>query len=1068
MPKAILDISQYDGGMNNHNNPRDLEENELSLLQNLSISNKGLIKTSYKESTGVAGSIAVDPPDGSSLWSFTTDYKDDGTEESTEHLILASQRYIKRLGDSGWGTVIDLSNAAPVTDHSGLVLYDGQIRFCDGDLNIDGNGQPSTETRMYYQFNRKYFNASATTHELSSTTSSSIFKPDNGQVGFNASVDVTTGLRGYLGLRVNTKEDTVYQTVTHGTGYDSQAGAGAWQSETSSNKVMEIGEATISDSLIYDTYGSSMSPTSSNAVINVASSSISGSDWTIVLDQTEEGFYLPLTIGDEFRSANYGSTSTRRIALSCQVSDIAKVGTSGGDVANNWAGINSNLTYAVEKYDGTTDTWSAVSIDSQSTSGTNSATKNLKIVNADDSVFRMKITVDSFPEGVTGFTLKVKGGHIRADLFPEDGNNHMRQTKSTDSSYDYHRTEWNDVIDSDNLIESNMLSMKIAIPYDYPNTKEIRVRLSQNTGNLDQAFIYTLSNSWVINARNKGWQEVLIPLGSMLTEAGSPTLSSCKHLRISTISSANGTEARAYFDDVKVIKDERGTWDGDYKFFYSWIYDRAQESGFFEFPNQGSGISLLSKRITAQAFIRELDGSAGFKNGGKRVTGANVYFAEYDKTTQSLKYEDPFFLMKVDLERGASHPNGNLLNIWENSGDHKTHGVIEYIDPPYISSFSINSGYSYNPTDHIEKIRFRDATVMNRRIYYGNVDLLYEKQSGETYPLREKYPDRVYKSLANKPDIVPSFNYIDVVSNDGDEVTALESYADRLLVFKKGSMLLVNATKDMEFLEDTFTFKGVWAYSAVTRTDKGIAWVNEYGAYFYDGENVVELTDKKIDQATWSTKIGGKPSIVYEPKNRHLIVSSTGNEGSGWLCDLNSIAWSQLEGFKTSDSTNMVIYDNNIQYGVYGDHDSDGSTPNRVYFKKITFDKSATASNNPIIKFTTRDITFGSSGQQVDMKKVYVTYTGIPGSLDIRYRTDGESTNKEFSSTATSKNDDSNNWGTVDAATLKTAVFIPNVKSDAKAKHSIKLLFNDTGATDVGMNFAIHDISIVYRGRKVK
>jgi len=80
----------------------------------------------------------------------------------------------------------------------------------------------------------------------------------------------------------------------------------------------------------------------------------------------------------------------------------------------------------------------------------------------------------------------------------------------------------------------------------------------------------------------------------------------------------------------------------------------------------------------------------------------------------------------------------------------------------------------------------------------------------------------------------------------------------------------------------------------------------------------------------------------------------------------------------------------------------------------------------------------------------------------------GESTNKEFLSTATTNNDDSNNWGAVSATTLKTAVFLPTNKSDAKSVHSIKLIFNDSGATDFGMNFEIHDISIVYRARKVK
>jgi hypothetical protein len=402
------------------------------------------------------------------------------------------------------------------------------------------------------------------------------------------------------------------------------------------------------------------------------------------------------------------------------------------------------------------------------------------------------------------------------------------------------------------------------------------------------------------------------------------------------------------------------------------------------------------------------------------------------------------------------------LNTWSDSGDHKTHDAIEYMDPPYVSSFSLNSGYSYNSLDHIGKIKFRDAVVMNRRIYYGNVELLYEKQEGETYPLRQLHQDRVYKSLVNKPDIIPSTNYIDVITNDGDEITALETYADRLLVFKNDSMLLVNATRDVEYLEDTYIHKGVWGYSAVEKTDNGIAWANENGAYFYDGEKVVELSYKKIDQGEWNTAISTKPFVLYEPKNRHLIVSSSNNTSNGWICDLDKVSWAKLVGYKTNDSTNMVIYDDLIQYGVFGDHDGDGGggTAHVLYFKKISFDKTATVSGNPIIKFNTKDIIFDSSGQRVDLKKVYVTYSGTPGDMDIRYRTNGQTTSRNFGSNY-------NAWGAA-GSNLNTVQFVPATKSEAKDVHSVKLLFNDSGATNVGMNFELHDISIVYRARKVK
>ena len=816
---------------------------------------------------------------------------------------------------------------------------------------------------------------------------------------------------------------------------------------------MQLGSLTLSVDTITDTYGSSMTATDSELIpsSNAPASQVSndGGTWIVEMDAANEYFYIPVTIGEDFRSQNYGSTQTRAFEFKIDADIDQDLSGTKTDLATNWAGIDAKMTYSVEKYDVNTSSWDTSNPISSSHVNEETDTSAKFIAFADDSTYkyRIKIKLNSFNTNVTKVYLNITSMTLFAYLYPDTGSVYYRGRKIGAGSEEYLQAKFWDALSPAYLSESNALSMKVAIPYDFTNTNQIVIRLTQSENNLDNGYMHTLDSGWITGARNKGWQEVIIPFSEMIG-VGSPTLTSATKLRIAVFANAALGSAVAYFDDVKIIKDERGTWDGNYKFFYSWIYDRSQESGFFEFPNQGSGISLVSKRITGKAFIRELASSAGFSNGARRITGANIYFAEYDTNIGSLKYEDPFHFMKIDLERGVSHPDGSLMNIWKDSGNHETHDTIEYIDPPYISSFSINSGYSYSGIDHIEKIRFRDATVLNRRIYYGNVDLLYEKLDGETYPLRVKHQDRVYKSLANRPDIIHSLNYVDVVTNDGDEITALESYADRLLVFKKNSMLLINATKDVEYLEDTFVHKGVWAYSAVEKTDKGIAWANSYGAYFYDGEKVIDITDKKIKEDNWSLNVGSKPSVVYEPKNRHLIVSSTDSLLDGWLCDLNTTAWSLLFNFKTANSTDMVVHDGIFQYGV----ESGGS----VSFKKLEFDKSATGLGSAF-SFHTRDVDFGSAGQKVDLKKVYVSYKGTVGGMDIKYRKDGGSSNNDLTGTWVNSTSD-----------IKTLSFVPTVKANAKDCHSIKLVFNSTEATNVGADFEIHDISIVYRGRKVK
>ena len=97
------------------------------------------------------------------------------------------------------------------------------------------------------------------------------------------------------------------------------------------------------------------------------------------------------------------------------------------------------------------------------------------------------------------------------------------------------------------------------------------------------------------------------------------------------------------------------------------------------------------------------------------------------------------------------------------------------------------------------------------------------------------------KSRVNKFSQFSTTDFVDVTVNDGDDITALQEYADRILQFKNKKMHLINISKEFEFLEDTFIGKGCAGPYAVTKTDFGVAWVNENGCFLYDGRNVINL-----------------------------------------------------------------------------------------------------------------------------------------------------------------------------------------------------------------------------------
>jgi hypothetical protein len=796
--------------------------------------------------------------------------------------------------------------------------------------------------------------------------------------------------------------------------------------------------------VMIDTYGSTHKP---NSLVfgNASGQNIDGNGFTVTLDAVGEGFYQYITIGSEYGTKNYGTAHARKLTFSLSAADQYKIN-NNIQSSTTLQSIRSNnvASFIIQYYDNSSFSWVDAS-DNDLFFTTSSNVSYVTFNNPTATQFRLKVQMLSV--SVSNFEkikLTVSSASLNIHTRPETGTQMHRLKKlSSNNSANEGRVEFDDVISSDHLNQENMLSFKIAITNGSGNLTGLRIGINDSSSNTNNMKSFTLNSSFISSNKNKGWIEVQAPFADFIDYEGTPSLIDCTHLKIYLLASSTSAEAEILIDDFNVVKDERGTWDGDYKFFYSWIYDRTQESSFFEFNNQGNGLSLTNNRLSVQSFIRELN-AGGFSNGSTRITGANVYFAEFDNDLGSLKYDDPFLLINVDFEKGISDPFLDSMQFWSTNGNHKTHNILEFIDPPFTTNFSINSGYTYNFNNHIEKIRFRDATVMNRRIYYGNVDVVYEKRKGETYPLREKYCDRVYKSLANRPDVVPSYNYIDILVNDGDEITALESYADRLLVFKNNSMLLVNATKDVEFLEDNYQYKGVWNYAAIDKVPSGIAWANSFGAYYYDGEKIVELSDKKIDQTEWATSIGSKPTVVYEPKERHLIVAST-NSDDGWVCDLDTMAWTKLVDFKDSNTTNIVFYDNNLTYGVY---------TSSLAFSKLVYDKTAGA--NSKFSIITRDIDFGSSGTFIDFKKLYVTYKGTATNLTIQYRKNGSVSNNSlvgsFSTSLTG---------------LSTVSFVPTDKSIAKNLHSLQFVLN-SAQVSLPNNIEIHDMSIVYRGKKIK
>ena len=169
---------------------------------------------------------------------------------------------------------------------------------------------------------------------------------------------------------------------------------------------------------------------------------------------------------------------------------------------------------------------------------------------------------------------------------------------------------------------------------------------------------------------------------------------------------------------------------------------------------------------------------------------------------------------------------------------------------------------------------YKDAVVANRRAFLAHPTYLNELGEG---PL--KMGDRILYSLPNKFDTFPSSFFIDIGKNDGDEFVALASFADRLLAFKKFKLYIINISSGSDtnwFLEAEHEYRGVLHPSGVVETPNGIAWINDSGCYYYDGNNITDLSENLDDNqdSTWGWEgfINQYSIVGYEHSTDQLIV----------------------------------------------------------------------------------------------------------------------------------------------------------------------------------------------------
>jgi hypothetical protein len=300
----------------------------------------------------------------------------------------------------------------------------------------------------------------------------------------------------------------------------------------------------------------------------------------------------------------------------------------------------------------------------------------------------------------------------------------------------------------------------------------------------------------------------------------------------------------------------------------------------------------------------------------------------------------------------------------------------------------------------------------------------------------------ILKSAVGKAAGFSDTTYIDLEFG-GDTLKVLETIGDRLFAFSQNQLTVINVAQDIEFVESTLPGQGVNLHRQVCKFNDMLAFVNSSGAYMFNGEGIVNISDLKLMSAAWSDD---NCAVVFDAKRTILVVWSAASKQyyyspifQQWVGE--SAVGSQLP------TTNAVIADKEYSYyNVSG-------TP-----KILGADSVSADSTDRDVQLETGKISCGNIAQRKNFYKLYITTTR-GGNLTVQVMTDESPTSYSTVTTALSDTADP----VENAISLRSS---GSLSASCKGKW-IKILIKDT-STNASAACIISDISIVFKGRAIK
>lgn len=427
---------------------------------------------------------------------------------------------------------------------------------------------------------------------------------------------------------------------------------------------------------------------------------------------------------------------------------------------------------------------------------------------------------------------------------------------------------------------------------------------------------------------------------------------------------ATNSNIRVYTSDQKVF----------YGLFASNVYGN-QES----YPVYIGDVLQPSISGNNQSYTRPLNiALAGRIPTNPRQTGIKIYWALINKDDFGLSVESveqKYLLLDIDFSKGLRFGGNDKYESMEIFTSTNKYYSFPVLNPnPTLNKFHTRHLLSLSQNEPYLNLNqsavgrqgtgFKTSSIANRRAYIGNVSY-YE---GTDKVIKS---DTVLKSDANKFDTFRANNFIDVEVNDGDEITALESINNQLLQFKRNTLYIINISRDIEFLEGEYKFRGCEKDYHVVNGEGFIAWFNKVSVYLYDGQRVIDINLDETGQprlANWqSTYYHDDATIAYDPNKKCLFIFNS-NADKLLQFDIKSQSWS-YSSYISMDSMSNVVNDTNGDLLFLSK-----PTSGNVVLKKWSDSSDSLTPTGDDVILQTKDFDFGNPDTKKNIKTIYVNY----------------------------------------------------------------------------------------------